>query len=681
MSVKNWRLPKENRKLAQILAEECEISQMTAEILVNRNITTFAQADVFLNSDLIPEDPFALIDMKRAAERVMQAVDSGESIVVYGDYDCDGVTATVILYSYLSMLGAQVSYYIPKRESEGYGLNCGAIKRIAETGASLVVTVDNGISALEEIRYANELGLTVIVTDHHQVGEELPPAYAVVNQHRKDCPSEFKDLAGVGVAFKLVTALENGDYDSTLEQFADLLAIGTVADLVPLTSENRALVRIGLEAIAHTDNIGLAALLDEAGISRDKINSQTVAFGIAPRINAAGRMADASLAAELLLCDDTQKAAELAGQLNALNTQRRSQEDGIFADIEEMICENPDVLYHRVLAFYHEGWHPGIIGIVASKVLERYGKPALLMSSEEGMLRGSARSVEFFSLYKMLVACEALLTQYGGHTQAAGFSLKEENFDRFYEEMEQYAARECQVMPAFTYEVDKVITPQELTLEQIRDTSVLEPFGTANQQPLFCLQRAVIRSVVPVSDNKHIRLRLTFGGMEISAMYFGMNTGRFLFREGETVDFLCNITINPYNGREYLSISIKDIRSTGFEQQKFFNAKTYYEMFRRGEALSTGVIKKMIPNREKTALVYKYLRQNRGYHGDVDLLFSVFRTGGLNYCQYRVILDMLDELGLIEVSPLQDSITLSEYEHKVDLQQAPTLQRLEKLAG
>ncbi len=271
MSVKNWRLPKENRKLAQILAEECEISQMTAEILVNRNITTFAQADVFLNSDLIPEDPFALIDMKRAAERVMQAVDSGESIVVYGDYDCDGVTATVILYSYLSMLGAQVSYYIPKRESEGYGLNCGAIKRIAETGASLVVTVDNGISALEEIRYANELGLTVIVTDHHQVGEELPPAYAVVNPHRKDCPSEFKDLAGVGVAFKLVTALENGDYDSTLEQFADLLGHWHESGILcPLIGENRALVRIGLEAIAHTDNIGLAALMETAGISRAK---------------------------------------------------------------------------------------------------------------------------------------------------------------------------------------------------------------------------------------------------------------------------------------------------------------------------------------------------------------------------------------------------------------------------
>lgn len=674
MSVKNWNFTKIDNILAKTLAQECGISQMVAEILVSRGITSYAQADAFLNDEQVLEDPFSLIDMDRAVQRISRALEQDEPIVVYGDYDCDGVTSTAILYSYLSMLGAQVSYYIPKRETEGYGLNREAIGRLAEQGASLIITVDNGISALDEIRYANELGLTVIVTDHHQVGEELPEAYAVVDPHRPDCPSEFKYLAGVGVAFKLVTALENGDYDSTLEQFSDLLAIGTIGDIVPLVGENRTLVRIGLEAVAHTDNIGLAALMETAGISPQKLTAQNVAFGIVPRINAAGRMKDAAIAAELLLCDDPERAQILAQEVDALNQKRRSLEDGIMRDIEVMIAENPSLLNNRVLALYHEDWHPGIIGIVASKVLERYGKPVLLMSAENGQLRGSARSVEFFSLYQMLTACEKTLTQYGGHTQAAGFSLPEANFTEFYRDIEAYARKEYPVMPAFSYEVDRVLPPQELGLEQIRELSVLEPFGAANQVPLFCIKKAVLRGISPVSENRHLRLKMQYGGMEITAMYFGMSTDRFLFRVGETLDFLCNISINPYNGREYLSVMIKDIRPSGFEQKKFFNAKAYYEMYRRDEEITPQIRHRMIPNRDQTAVVYKYLRKCGAYTGEVELLYSAFPM--LNYCQYRVILDVLEELGLIRVSPLLDRIDLCDCDHKVDLEAAPTLRRL-----
>ena len=681
MSVKSWKLPKENRELARLLAEECGVSELTARILVNRGITTYAAADQFLNQDTALEDPFAILDMDRAAERILQAVDSGEPITIYGDYDCDGVTATVILYQYLSMLGAEVDYYIPKRESEGYGLNCDAVRRIHERGTSLIVTVDNGISALEEVRLANSLGMTVVVTDHHQVGEELPEAYAVVNPHRKDCPSCFKELAGVGVAFKLAAALENGSYDGVLEQFADLLAIGTVADLVPLVGENRALVRIGLEVLAHTDNIGLSALMEEAGIAREKLSSQTLAFGIAPRINAAGRMADATLAVGLFLCDDPERAAQLAARLNALNQERRAQEEGIIEDIEAMIAGQPELLCRRVLAFYREGWHPGIIGIAASKVLERYGKPTLLMAADGGVLRGSARSVPFYSLYQLLTACEQYLTQYGGHTQAAGFTLEEADFPAFYEAVEAYSARHYQVMPAFTYEADALLSAQELSLEQIREISVLEPFGTGCQQPLFCLPGAKLRAVIPVSEDRHLRLKLWFDGMEITAMYFGMSTGRFLFREGDTLDLLCTVSINPYQGREYLSVSVRDLRPAGFAQQKFFNARAYYEMFRRKEPLSVSVVRKMIPSRDDTAMVYTWLRQQKGYTGDVDLLFSVFEKKGLNYCRYRVILDMLQELELIRLSPLMDQIELLACSHKVDLESAPTLRSLRERAG
>lgn len=678
MSMKRWKIPKPNQKSAQILAEECDISPFIAEILVNRGISFYSQAEEFLTEDISFESPFKLNDMQKAAERIHTAVEEYEKIAVYGDYDCDGVTSTAMLYSYLSLLGANVIYYIPNRKSEGYGVNIDAVRKLKEEQVSLIITVDNGISALAEIAQANRLGMTVIVTDHHQIGEALPDAYAVINPHRKDNETGFSSLAGVGVAFKLIAAMEGGDYEYVLEQFGDLAAIGTIGDVVPLFGENRSIVQYGLKALTATDNVGLQALMEVSGLNPETITSQNVAFGLVPRINAAGRMDDASLAVNLFLSETLEEAQLLAEQLNRLNQDRKSREEKILADIEQQIAQHPEKLYDRVLSFYDEDWHQGIIGIVSSKVLENYGKPNLLMSLDEGKLHGSARSVEEFSLFKALCSCDSYLERFGGHKQAAGFTLSVENYENFRQALEQYAASHFRVMPCFSYQIDKEIFPGELTLENIESLNILEPFGAENQQPLFLLRNAVLKKVTPVSDNKHLRLTLDFGGITVTAMCFRTSLESFFYQENDVIDFLANISISYYNQRKYLSAVVRDIHLSGMDQNKFFNGKTYYEAFRRGETLSQTVLEKMTPSRNEIAVVYKYLKAKHGFQGDIDLLFGAF-SQNLNYCKFRLILDILDDVGLIELSSRLDVIILSDFQGKADLEQAETMKILRQM--
>lgn len=679
MSVKHWKLPEDCRKESLRIQQEYGLTGFLADILASRKLGSVDALSSFLQTERpisqVLESPFRLADMEKAVERIQLAVDNGEKITIYGDYDCDGVTSTTILYTYLSLLGAEVGYYIPDREEEGYGMNRSAVKRLSEEGTQLIITVDNGISAIEEIEFANSLGMEVVVTDHHQPGEILPKAAAVVDPHRKDCPSSFKFLAGVGVAFKLIAALEGGNYEDVWEQFGDIVAIGTVGDIVSLTGENRFLVRNGLPFISVTDNLGLNLLMQTAGISPEKVSSQTVAFGIVPRINAAGRMGSASDAVRLLLSDEEEEARELAEKLNRLNQQRKDYESGILQQIEEQIQKDPLLVYKRVLTFSQKGWHKGVIGIVSSKVLERYGKPNILLSEEDGLLCGSARSVEGFSLFEALTACKETLQRYGGHTQAAGMTLRKEDYPLFCEELEEYARVHFGVMPGYSYGIDKILKPEELNLENIRDLSVLEPFGAGNEQPLFLLPKTVLRQVIPVSDNKHLRLKLDFGTVAVTAMLFNTSTEQFCYQPGDMLDLVCNISLNEYRGRDYLSVSVRDLRPSSFVEQNFFNGKAYYEMFRRGEHLSEKVREKMLPSRKETAIVFQYLQKHKGFLGDVDLLYPVFASR-MNYCQFRLSIDVLQDVGLLELSPLLNRISMLPWEEKVDLQQAQTLRRL-----
>lgn len=681
MAMKFWRMPKAQPQLAEVLAEDCGLSPFVTEILVNRGIANHADVLSFFEHELALEDPFLLCDMDKAVALLQQSMEADEKIVIYGDYDCDGITSTVMLYSYLAMLGANISYYIPDRIVEGYGMNEAAVRRIAENGANLILTVDNGVAAVEEIKIAKEYGLKVLVTDHHQPGNVLPPADAVVNPHRKDCQSTFKKLAGVGVAFKLIVAMENGDYESVFEQFGDLLTLGTVGDLVPLIGENRWIVQQGLQQLSGSENLGIAALCEVCGIDLSNLSAQNLAFGLIPRINAAGRMAHAELAVRLLLADDYGDALTLAEELNQLNEQRKAEEDRILTDIESGIAADPSLLYDRVLTFYHEGWSHGVIGIVSSRIMERYGKPNLLMALEDGVLTGSGRSVEFFPLYRALDHCRKHLIRYGGHTQAAGFALKQEDFSGFKAVLEEFAASNFWVMPSYDYVVDKVIRPEELSLENVHALELLEPFGSENQQPLFLFENVKLLGLTPVSDHKHLRLKLKFGSTEMTAMYFRMSPDRFPYHVGTQLDFLANVQINHYQNKEYLSVVIRDVHQHGFDQRSYFNAKAYYEMLRREEPVKSAVVGKMIPTREDLGVLYRSLKQTGGYEGDLDLLFPVFLSRRVNYAKFRLMLDILEEAGLIQIAPALDHINLCAFEGKADLEQTRTMKLLRRLAA
>lgn len=656
--MKKWIIGKPDDSASAELAKQCGLSPLCSSVLVSRGINSVQKACDFFNfrkDNSLPalSDPFLTKDMKAASDAVLEAVDNGEYICVYGDYDCDGITATTILYSYLECLGANVRYYINMR-SDGYGLCEKGIRELADDGVQLIVTVDNGISAVNEVKLANELGMKVVVTDHHQPGESLPDALAVVDPHRTDCTSLYKDLCGCAVALKLIAAMDGGDYSAALEQFSDFAALATIADVVPLTGENRFIVESGLHYLKNTENLGLQALMKKAGV-KDRLSSVDVSFSIIPRINASGRFGSASDAVELFLTDDEQRAEELAEQLDCLNSERKAAEEQILASIEESISASPEILYDRVLVIYGEGWHHGVIGIVAARLVERFGKPVFLLSDDGDEARGSARSVEGFSIYEALAACGDHLTKFGGHVGAGGFSLLKENIGSFKEAMQKFAAEHYPAPPVLTIRADKVILPNELTLDAISSLSSLEPFGEGSRQPIFLIRKAVLTDIVPLSGGVHTKLRLNYGGTMLEGLLFGTKAEDILYRKGDTLDLLASFSINVFNGRTSVSMRISDMRSSSVSQLRYFNAKAAYEQFRRGEGIDPTLAKRALPTRDELILIYKTIAKFGVISSDE--LFGQLDENVISYCKLRIAVDIFAELGFITYEIWSDRIT------------------------
>lgn len=656
--MKKWIIGKPDDNASAMLAKQSSLSPLCSSVLVSRGIDNVQKACDFFNfkkdsSSTELSDPFLIKDMKAAADAILEAVDNGEYICVYGDYDCDGITATTILYSYLECLGANVSYYINMR-SDGYGLCENGIRKLAEDGVELIVTVDNGISAINEIKLANELGMKVVVTDHHQPGDELPEALAVVDPHRSDCPSTFKDLCGCSVALKLIAAMDDGDYSAALEQFSDFAALATIADVVPLTGENRYIVTNGLHYLRNTENPGLQALMSKSG-SKDRLSSVDVSFSLIPRINASGRFGSASDAVELFLTDDEERAEELAGRLDSLNSERKAAEERILASIEEKFRQTPEVLYNRVLVIYGEGWHHGVIGIVATRLVERFGKPVFLLSDDGEEARGSARSVEGFSIYEALSACSEHLTKFGGHVGAGGFSLPKENIEKFDAAMQEFAARRFPSPPVYTIHADKIILPNEITLEAVESLSALEPFGECSRQPLFLIRKAVLTEIIPLSGGLNTKIKINYGGTMLEGLLFGTKTDEFLYRKGDVIDLLATFYINVYNGRKSINMRIADLRSSTVSQIKYFNAKAAYEQFKRGEGIEPALAGRALPTREELIVIYKTI----GRFGVIssDELFGRLDENVISYCKLRIAVDIFAELGFIDYDIWSDRIS------------------------
>lgn len=560
---KKWEICECDLDLVRKVAEENEISELMATLLVNRGITDKKDIEIFLGptrNDF--HDPFLMPDMKAAVDRIEKAILNNEKIIIYGDYDVDGVTSITVLKKFLKDRGmTDVGYYIPKRLDEGYGLNKEAVKKICDAGYNLIITVDCGITAMEEIKYAYELGMEVIVTDHHEPLDEIPEAVAVIDCKRKDSEYPFKGLAGVGVVFKLTQAISQRlalDEKEYLK-YLDIVCIGTISDIVPLVDENRVISKLGLKLVAQTKCLGLHSLL-EANVGKNSvINANTVSFGIAPRINACGRIGYETEAVRLLMTENVAESKELTQKLNNYNKQRQDVEKSIFEEAKEIIEKN-NMQNNNTIIIGKEGWHHGVIGIVASKITELYFKPTILIGFEDGIGKGSGRSVPGFDLHEALHSLGGYLEKYGGHEMAVGITVREENFAEFGKKLEERAqnAHTEQIVPIIS--IDKEITAKELTLKTAENLMNLEPFGTSNKTPIFMVKNLKIDSIRTLVEGKHLKLTLQDGSNIINGIGFNLGYYADEFLLGDKVDIIGVIEINVFNNVKNIQINIKDMR-------------------------------------------------------------------------------------------------------------------------
>lgn len=656
-------------------AADNEITQQFGELLggvmLSRGITSLDRAREFFGCSSL-SDPLLIKDMEAAVEVIRGALDEGKKITVFGDYDCDGITSTAMLYGYLNAMGAEADYYIPDR-SEGYGMNLEALKHILDSGTELIITVDNGISAVEEAKYIAERGAQLVITDHHQPPQELPVCEACVDPHRADDNSPFKELCGAGVVLKLLCALEE-DEDFVLEQYADLAAVGTVADVMPLIGENRFIVRRGLENIHSSQNQGLDKLIRSAGIDPARVDSTSIAFSIAPRINAVGRIARADRAVELLLTESPEQAGLISEELALCNSQRTAEETRIMEEAAQQIEQRPELLRERVLVVSGEGWKHGVIGLVCAKLLNKYGKPVLVISVENGEARGSARGIDGFSIYKLLEGCSRVLTKFGGHPKAGGFSLRPEDVETFRQMVYAYC-RECYPkMPEYSVSADMEITGDCLTVEQVTELMKLEPCGEGNRKPVFLLRNCTVQSKRALKEGKFTSMELRTGGAVLKAISFAMPFAKCFADIGSSVDVLATVELNEFRGNTSAELWIIEMRPAGFREDRFFAALRTYEEISRGEGCDKRLAPRVIPDRPALMSVYDLIRAHGGSMSAEEM--CVYGGGDLNYCMLRIALDAFSEAGMAQVSADGGSVTLIPVNTKTDLMATGVISRL-----
>ena len=674
MGRKVWNISTYDKNAASALALKTGVDDFAVLLLQSRGIRTAEAVLSFVSaaeSEL--SSPFLIKDMEKAAQRISRAVENGEKILVYGDYDADGVTATALLTSYLEAVGADVSHRIPSRLKEGYGLSPETAEEICKSDIRLVITVDNGIASVREAEIFKEHGIDFIVTDHHKVGDVLPDAYAVVDPHRADDTSPEENLAGVGVALKLISALEGGDCEAVFEEFGDLAAIGTIADIVPLTGENRIIVAKGLRLIKHSCRPGIIRLLENAGI-KGEVSGTSVAFGIAPRINAAGRMGSAETALRLLLTEDEEEAAELAEFLIAENGRRQTTESDIASEIEAFLDSHPSVGKDRVIVVSGRGWHPGVIGIAASRLVEKYGRPAVVISvGEDGVSRGSCRSIDGFSLYEALSFCEDTLMQFGGHTLAAGFSVQEDKIDAFREKINSYAAAQPPFYPSL--DIDIRLNPAAIGMDILESLSYLEPFGAENPTPYFGIFGAAVQNIKSIGSDKHTMLTFTKDNVSFRTVYFGQTAETFPYRTGDAVDIAVRIEKNEFRGEVRPGIQIKDIRPAGENDRDMFFSLYVYNKFLRDEKLSDEEKALICPDRAMLGNVYRFLREQKKWSFSSEILcmrtgIPYEKAGAVSVC-----LDVLTDVGIL----IKDGAgySLSDFSGKANLADCHLLKKLD----
>ncbi|MBQ4273418.1 MAG: single-stranded-DNA-specific exonuclease RecJ [Clostridia bacterium] len=687
----------ENASAVKSLADALGILPTTAKLLFTRGLRTAEEATVFLKqAETSLHDPFMLKDIERAVARILKALEKGERIAIYGDYDVDGVTSVSLLYTYLSRLGADIGYYIPCRSREGYGLSTSAIDTLRERGVELIITVDTGITAMEEVAYATALGIDTVVTDHHECRPELPEACALVNPHRADDAYPFKDLAGVGVVFKLICALEmtrcrtdgRSEIDGVRQicrEYADLVAIGTIADVMPIVDENRLIVALGLKLLEETKRPGLRALIDAASGNRAgdqkfppkkrKINSGFIGFVLAPRINAAGRVSSASIAVELLLATDNERAAELAEELCNLNTTRQVEENRIAVEVYQKIEQMPTELCDRIIVIEGDTWQQGIIGIVSSRITERYGLPSILISfdgstrgfaSDDDLGKGSGRSIKGLNLVEALADSEEHLARFGGHELAAGLTIRRGNIDAFRKQINQYAHKHLtEDMLCISIDADCEVQMKDLTLALAQEIDKLEPFGTSNPVPNFVLRDASLLRIIPMGNGKHTKLILEKDGISMVAVWFGTEHTSIPFEIGDRLDVMFQLNINEFQNVTSLQMIVQDIQLSKVYEESFMDAWERYEKIRAGAPITAD--EDVIPTRQDMACVYTLLRREyqvgHTYFPIRRILSLIAQQGTpLGYYKLKTIIRIMQELNICDITePMRDCFVFDFY--------------------
>ncbi len=704
-------LSADESRICRDISSTLGVSDVVSRLLFHRGYTTpsAARAFIYMETESL-SDPYLLKDVSPAAERIISAIKSKERITVFGDYDVDGVTSVCTLYLYLKSKGATVDYYIPNRAGEGYGVSINAIDLLKERGTSLVITVDTGITADKEVLYAKEQSIDFVITDHHEQRQLIPEAVAVVNPHRQDCPSTFKELAGVGVVFKLLCVIENKLTKERMSQvtyrilkeYSDLIAIGTIADVMQIREENRIIVKHGLSMIENTKRPGLRALIDASLSSNDssktqkkkkpKITSSYVGFTLAPRINAAGRIRSASIAVELFLAQDDESAARIADELCLANKERQNEENNIMNDAYSLIEKNG---YDKmpVIVLCADNWHHGVIGIVSSRITEKYSKPSILVSFEgnEGdaaptdIGKGSGRSIKGMNLVDALCSCQELLLKFGGHELAAGLSVSRENLDLFRTKINEYATAtltEESFIP--TISADLSLSSSEIDLRLCEELRLLEPFGVGNPAPSFILRRCSLTEICGVSEGKHTRLSLLCDKKSFSCMYFSQSPSMLDAAVGDFVDVLFNLDINEWNGRRSVQIIVRDLKKSEEQKPTELLLRERFDEIWSGATFSAS--ENVLPTRDDFATVYRYitgaLRENRDSYTARELcaaLDRVPRGSSIGYIKLRVIIKVMQEMNLLAIEQLDDErFRFSEYKRqgKADLEKSNLLRKL-----
>lgn len=684
------------------LADSLGILYATAVLLYNRGLCDIDSASRFLKKETeLFHDAFLLTDMDKAVKRIEAALQNNDKIVIYGDYDVDGVTSVSALYLYLKSRNADVGYYIPNRVGEGYGINTAAVETLAKSGVNLMITVDTGITANAETAYARSIGMDVIVTDHHECHANLPEASAVVNPHRSDCHYPFTELAGVGVVFKLLCALEksngNSDYLRTIcEGYGDLVAIGTVADVMPLVDENRLIVSIGLNLIEHTKRPGLLALLEQSGAiqsskssrytKKRKITSSLIGYVIAPRINAAGRISNASRAVELFLTDSSENADKIANELCETNRERQTEENNIIAQAYDKIAKEHDFEKDLVIVLSEYNWHHGVIGIVSSRITEHFNLPSILISFEDGGIgKGSGRSIKGMNLVEALKSCDDCLVKYGGHELAAGLSIDKDKLEEFKLRINEYARQHLTDDDLYTsITIDCELSIKDISLKLANELYMLEPYGIANPVPVFLIRDVQISEITSIGSNRHTKFTILKDNVSLTAIYFGAVASELDYCVGDKVDIVFNIDINDFQNVQTVQVIVRDMMHSESYKDSLNEQNELYNAIKEGKHLISKD-ETVIPSRDDFANIYLYIKREIRSGREIFTIHSLERQlGGIDnehYAKVRFIIDILNETNILCAEKLSDapdsySFKLNYIKNKINLDKSSIYKKL-----